>query len=94
MSIGGLSKLKPADDQVREVLTKVKGQVEAKLAREYCIFDAISYKSQVVAGTNFFIKVKTNDGYIHLRVYRDLENVCKLVSLQEGHSMDDEITYF
>ena len=37
--------------------TQVKYEVQVKTARKYVNFDAIAYRSQVVAGTNYFIKV-------------------------------------
>ncbi|XP_022337017.2 cystatin-A2-like [Crassostrea virginica] len=56
---------------------------------------AVSYKSQVVAGTNYFIKVETGwDRYIHVRIYRDLHGNASVSSVQLNKSADDVIGYF
>lgn len=39
---------------------QVKSQLEAKENQKFDVFKAESFKRQVVAGTNFFIKVGTN----------------------------------
>lgn len=38
---------------------QVKSQLEEKENQKFNVFKAVSFKSQVVAGTNFFIKVGT-----------------------------------
>ncbi|XP_053153737.1 cystatin-B-like isoform X2 [Hemicordylus capensis] len=76
----------------------VKAQVEEKEGRSFEIFTAIAFKSQVVAGTNYFIKVHAGDEeYLHLRVFRSLpcENKpLQLTSYQSKKAKHDALTYF
>lgn len=48
---------KPADDAVRDVLKRVHSQVEKKVGKTYESLNPIGYRTQVVAGMNYFIKV-------------------------------------
>lgn len=76
------------------VSSRLPGEKQAKLAP----FKAVSYKTQVVAGTNYFIKVAIDGGkeHIHLRVHKPLgENpIPALASHQEGHNEKSDISYF
>ena len=47
---------KEATADVQELISQVKEQVEAKLNGSFSAFEAVSYRTQVVAGTNFFVK--------------------------------------
>ncbi|NXW05813.1 CYTB protein, partial [Fregetta grallaria] len=77
---------------------QVKPQFESRENRTYGIFKAILYKTQLVAGVNYFIKVQVSDAdYVHLRVFQSLpyENQGpSLVSFQTGKTRDDPLTYF
>eukprot|EP00913_Durusdinium_trenchii_P020505 g19263.t1 len=61
-------------------------------------FTAISYTSQVVAGTNYFVKVKVGDGkFCHLRVHQPLPHTGQppaVHSLQMDKAEGDAIEYF
>ncbi|XP_014812780.1 PREDICTED: cystatin-A-like [Calidris pugnax] len=98
MMTGGLSDTKPATPEIQDIANKVKPQFESKENRTYGIFKAIKYRSQVVAGVNYFIKVQVSDtNYVHLRVFEALpvENQgLKLESFQTGKTRDDPIEYF
>ncbi|KAF2073265.1 hypothetical protein CYY_005427 [Polysphondylium violaceum] len=92
---GGISRHPlPITEEVKQAVEEVKPQVETKLSKTYCVFEPISYKKQVVAGVNYFVKVKTNDGYVHLRIFRDLKDHPTLKSIQQGKTLEDDITYF
>ncbi|XP_010023186.1 PREDICTED: cystatin-A, partial [Nestor notabilis] len=56
MMPGGLSETKPATPEVQHIVNQVKSQFESRENRTYDIFKAIVYKTQVVAGINYFIK--------------------------------------
>ncbi|NXJ94105.1 CYTB protein, partial [Corythaixoides concolor] len=77
---------------------QVKPQLESKENRTYGIFTAIAYRTQVVAGTNYFVKVQvSDDDYVHLRIFESLphENQGpRLDGFQTGKTRDDPLTYF
>ncbi|XP_061485654.1 cystatin-A-like isoform X2 [Rhineura floridana] len=98
MSLGGLSPTKPATPEVQAISSQVKQQLEDRVGEIYTIFWAIAYRSQVVAGTNYFIKIQIGpDRYAHLRVFLRLPaegGQAELTSYQLGHTRTDPITYF
>merc|ERR1711907_154296 len=64
--VDGLS----ADD--RAVLDAAKAEIKAKAGKSDT-FEGVSVRKQVVAGTNFFFKIKTGDNsFVHAKVFRDL----------------------
>lgn len=76
----------------------MKSQLEEKTNKKYPIFKAVEFKSQVVAGTNYFIKVQVgDDDFIHIRVFESLPHENKPVALhdyQTDKSRQDELAYF
>ncbi|KAJ0022915.1 hypothetical protein NQD34_015049 [Periophthalmus magnuspinnatus] len=71
MKCGGTSEVKPADQKIQDIADSVKSQVEEKAGKKYCKFLVKSYKSQVVAGTNYFIKIQVaEEDHIHVRVFQ------------------------
>lgn len=89
---------RPVDATASEVVNSVKDDIVARLPAEEVgtgIFEPISYKTQVVAGTNYFVKIKTAaDRYIHARIYRHFSGSTSLSDVQTGKTLEDEITYF
>ncbi|KFO97329.1 Stefin-C, partial [Calypte anna] len=77
---------------------QVKLQFDQKTNRNCSIFQAIVYRSQVVAGINYFIKVQiSEDEYAHLRVFQALPYANqgpRLDGYQTGKTRDDPLTYF
>jgi len=74
----------------------VKDAAASKMGKNgFDMFVVKSFKSQVVAGTNFFAKVQISDSeHVHLRIYRNLQRAIELHSLQEGKQEADDIEYF
>ena len=62
-------------------------------------FEAVKMLTQVVAGTNYFIQVRTDDsgGCAHLRVFQPLPHTGagpELVAVRPGLQDTDELQYF
>ncbi|EGC34915.1 hypothetical protein DICPUDRAFT_34246, partial [Dictyostelium purpureum] len=55
--LGSLKEVKPVDAEIKEVLSKVDDKVKSTL--NVTEFEPVSYKTQLVNGTNYFAKVKT-----------------------------------
>ncbi|KAI1242206.1 Cystatin-B, partial [Lamprotornis superbus] len=76
----------------------VKSQFESRANMNCFVFTAIIYRTQVVAGTMYFIKVQVSEAlYVHLKVLQNLpyENQGPtLENFQTGKTRDDPLTYF
>uniref|UniRef100_M3Y094 Cystatin A n=5 Tax=Mustelidae TaxID=9655 RepID=M3Y094_MUSPF len=95
---GGLTEAKPATPEIQEIANEVKPQLEEKTNETYEEFEAVEYKTQVVAGINYYIKVRVGDNsYIHMKVFKGLpqqNSTLTLTAYQTDKSKDDEITGF
>ncbi|XP_075399460.1 cystatin-B-like [Tenrec ecaudatus] len=96
MLVGAPSETKPATPEIQEIADKVRCEVEAKENKKFPEFKAVEYKSQVVQGGNYFIKVHVGGGnYIHLCVFESLPHEKKplsLTSYQTNKTKEDELT--
>ena len=103
--------LTPLDPAYRTVLRIVAGIWSAvflvgALVAEFAVpgwngvfaeFTAVSVLSQVVAGTNYFVKVKTGGDFAHVRIYQPLPHTgapAELVAVRPGLKDEDELAYF
>ncbi|XP_075257102.1 cystatin-A-like [Convolutriloba macropyga] len=95
---GGLSEAKAGDGEAQKIADEVKEAVEEKAESTFPSFEVVSYKTQVVAGTMFYMKVKVDAAnYIHVKVFRGLPFAGSKVEFkdyQDGKGEDDEIEYF
>lgn len=57
MMAGGLGAVRENDDQVTEVVHQIKPILERESGKKFEYLQVIHYKPQVVAGTNYFVKV-------------------------------------
>ncbi|XP_016003573.2 cystatin-A [Rousettus aegyptiacus] len=98
MMPGGLTEAKPATPEIQEIANEVKPQLEEKTNETYEEFKVVEYKTQVVAGTNYYIKVRVgHNNYVHLKIFKALpqENQpLTLTGYQTDKSREDELTGF
>ncbi|XP_058280173.1 cystatin-A-like [Hirundo rustica] len=98
MMTGGLSDTEPATPEVQQLVNQVKSQFEKRANMNCRVFTAIEYRTQVVAGTMYYIKVQVSDAeYVHLKVFESLPHENQgpsLVNFQTGKTRDDPLTYF
>ncbi|KAB1283809.1 Cystatin-B [Camelus dromedarius] len=98
MMCGAPSATQPATAEIQAVADQVKAQLEEKENKKFSLFKAVEFKSQVVAGRNFFIKVQVDDEeFVHLRVFESLPHENKppaLASYQTNKARHDELSYF
>ncbi|KAK5584011.1 hypothetical protein RB653_005618 [Dictyostelium firmibasis] len=92
--VGGIGATHQADKTVEDIVNSVKLSIQTKLGTNISHLKAISYKTQLVNGTNYFVKVRTENGFAHLRIYKPFSGSASLVSVQDGKTKDDDISYF
>ena len=85
MLCGGYGSPKDADEEVQSICDKMKSSVEQRLDKKLSeTFQAISYKTQVVAGTNYMIKVHIGgEEHINITVYKTLPHAGETLSLTD-----------
>lgn len=98
MACGPLSEEKKATQEVQDICDEVKRRAEYKAKASYDQFEAVSYKTQLVSGTTYFIKVDVgNNSYIHLRIFKVLPHIGSYVELHDvktGMTKKDSLDIF
>ena len=95
MMCGGFGESRPADDNVKAIALEMKPKVEQALGATYAKFEAVKFTTQVVAGTNYKIKVDVGDGkYVHIKVHVPLpcnNKEKQLMSQEAGKTLNDAL---
>ncbi|XP_072118460.1 cystatin-B-like [Mobula birostris] len=96
---GGMANTTEANAKIQAIADVVKTAVQEKLGRELEVYQVNSYRSQMVAGTVYFIKILTGPGdeCIHIRVMASLPHTgggIFLHGIEDHKKLCDPITYF
>lgn len=99
---GGLSSEMEVTDKVREIVKQLHSEVEKKADNEFEKLEPIVYRQQVVAGFNYWVKVRAIDkdtkevSYLHLRIYRPAgrQLPLELTSLRLVGDEKEKLDYF
>ncbi|XP_061179006.1 cystatin-A-like [Saccostrea echinata] len=97
---GGLGKAKLATPEIQQLVDSVRDDIISHLPIGYdrempLPLKARFYREQVVAGTNYFIKIQTGPlRFIHVRIYENLDGVASVTGIQLQKSIRDPIEYF
>ncbi len=94
MMCGGFGNVKTADDSIVAICNEVKSQVQNQLNETFTVFEPVHYKTQVVNGTNYLIKVRTDEGFVHAKVHKPLPHngtQLSLLSATSGHTQEAEL---
>eukprot|EP00121_Abeoforma_whisleri_P012411 Awhi_evm1s11455 len=84
---GGFGDSNPADDKIKSLCEKHRDEALEQCQQSgwngmFVEFTPVEYKTQVVAGTNYLVKVKTSDSHhVHLKIYEPLPHTNEPTSL-------------
>jgi len=69
--VGAPGETKPVDEETLKFVLSVKNEIEQQVGHSFEEFKPISYKTQVVSGLNYFVKIKTGaTSYIHVTIWK------------------------
>ncbi|KAE8621176.1 hypothetical protein XENTR_v10004710 [Xenopus tropicalis] len=93
--VGGISTPRKATPDDQKIAEQVQAEVKAKTNQKIETFEVVEVATQVVAGTNYFMKVKVGStDYIHIRVYQDLSGTVSLSDVKDCQTKDSPLVYF
>eukprot|EP00294_Goniomonas_avonlea_P002515 CAMPEP_0114553508 /NCGR_PEP_ID=MMETSP0114-20121206/7700_1 /TAXON_ID=31324 /ORGANISM="Goniomonas sp, Strain m" /LENGTH=102 /DNA_ID=CAMNT_0001738465 /DNA_START=9 /DNA_END=317 /DNA_ORIENTATION=- len=93
----------PANAEIQAICDGVKADATAKAQASgfnglFTEFTAVSFKTQVVAGTNFFVKVRTGaNQFAHVRIFQPLPHVGtppEVAGIKAGLAESEALEYF
>ena len=94
---GGVSQtLEAVNDECRQLVAQYKSSAEQLLGRTFSKWEAVSMRTQVVAGVNYFVKVDAGDEFVHLRIYAHFNDASQnqLAGAQGGKTHGSPLEYF
>ena len=86
-----------ATPEIQKFLNKHIADINSHLGLSVSDYDAITFTSQVVNGTNYLIKVRGDGQFYHVKIYKPLPSSIEpscLVDIQTGHSLTSALKPF
>lgn len=93
MILGGLSQVRPVDEEVTEIVKSIKKIFESKNYQS-SLFEPKIFKKQIVNGSIFFVKIETDKGFVHSKIYQSLNGNIEYMDSQVEKEALDEIVFF
>jgi len=100
---GGIGESRPASDNVNQLVTRLTPDIIKSICdynKENCPPSDVkitvnNYKTQVVAGVNYFISITVGEETYHLKIFtQSWTNTEKVHRVQGPKQLTDEISYF
>jgi len=86
MLAGGWKADSGLTEEEYQMVTDLKHHAQEKSGREFAHFHPVSIKKQVVAGTNYLVKVQVSDDhYIHIKIFKPLPHTGQPAEIKEVH---------
>ena len=96
VKVGGAKEAKELPP-VQAICDLVKDEIKAKagIDGDFEKFEVTKALTQVVAGTNYFVKIQiSNDKYIHARIWKKLDQTSHVTKVLVDQTENDELVYF
>lgn len=96
---GGTGDVQEATPEVQALVDQVKDDLVASLGQAPATMHATHFKTQVVAGTNYFVRVHIGDDkHVHVRIYKHFSGSVDLHGVKHGDvggvGAQEELQYF
>ena len=94
---GGLNTASDATPEVQELVDSLSHEIKAQTGAEFPHLKAVSYRTQVVAGTNYFVKVNAGDEHLHVRIHKPLPHTgapASLAAVQRSKNAEHPLEFF
>lgn len=73
MMVGAFGEHQEMTEEVASLVTALKGDIESSLESAFEVFEPLTYSSQVVAGTNFMVRVHIGEEkHVVAKIHRPL----------------------
>ena len=72
---------------------ELQGEIEEETGEQYSDFEIIGCTSQVVAGTNYWVSIRTDKGLIRVKVFEPLpytRQPASVVEVEKGEETESE----
>jgi cystatin-A/B len=84
MLCGGMSSTSAINPEFFAKIVSLKAGIQAQAGMTFTTFEPVSYKSQVVAGMNYRVKIRVDDGkFIHAKIYEPLPCYNKPIQIND-----------